>query len=208
MGDTNNAVLQYLHAYGPVTLAVALLLSGIGIPVPASLLVIAAGALAGQGRISLPLAFGLAVLGAVAGSIVSYAMGRYGLEKLIARLRKGHSWQRAEQKFKEKAASAVILTRFLITPLALPTNLIAGGEKYPLVKFAVQCAIGNAIYVLLYGGLGYAFGNQWKRVAAQAGQWGIWVVLGAGVLFAMYELFTHWRGHLTAPPGPPAAQKG
>lgn len=201
-----HTALHYLHTFGPVVLAAALFLSGLGVPAPASLLVIAAGALAGQGRISGWSAFLFAVAGAVAGSLGSYEMGRRGLERVLARLRKGKSWRRAERRFRKRAVSAVILTRFLLTPLALPINLIAGGEKYPRLAFAWQCAIGNALYVLLYGGLGYVFSDSWRWVAQNAGKWGLWAIVGVAALYGLYEIWTHYRGHYPAPPGPEAAQ--
>lgn len=194
------AALGYLQAYGPIVLAITLLLGGLGVPVPASLLVLAAGAFVRQDRFSLPLAFGLALLGAMTGSVGSYLMGRYGLRKIIARMKRSRSWRKAEETFKRRGGTAIVLTRFLLTPLALPTNLIAGGERFPLARFAALSAVGEAIYILIYGGLGFVFAESWKRVGDRVGGMGLWALLGAGVLFGLYELWVHWRGHLTLHP--------
>jgi membrane-associated protein len=194
--DNLNAALGYLQMYGPAVLAVALFLAGIGVPVPAAFLVLAAGAWARQGKFSLPLVFAFALMGAVCGSGTSYWMGRKGLQGVINRLARGNSWQRAEKTFREKGATAIILTRFLLTPLALPTNLIAGGERYPFPRFLLLCAIGEGIWVLLYGGLGYAFAESWQRVGGELKSVGGWAVAGALLLFALYELWKHWRCHL------------
>lgn len=200
--QTIQTALQQLQEYGPIVLAFALFFAGLGVPVPASILILAAGAWARQGRFSLAFAFGCALFGAMCGSGGSYLMGRYGLKAVIRRLKQGRSWRRAEQKFQERAGTAIVLTRFLLTPLALPTNLIAGGERYPFGKFLLFCAAGEAVWVLLYGGLGYVFAASWRVVGSRVGQVGPWLLAGTAALFVFYELWSHARGqrpHTEAP---------
>ena len=55
-------------------------------------------------------------------------------------------------------------TRFLITALAIPTNLIAGGSGYPFRRFMLYDVLGEVTWIILYGGLGYLFGSQWEVV--------------------------------------------
>ncbi|MBC8101162.1 MAG: VTT domain-containing protein [Cytophagales bacterium] len=196
--------LHYLQNYGPIALAAVLFLAGMGIPVPAGLLVIAAGAFARQGRFSWALAFAMTLLGAVLGSGGSYLTGRYGLQWLVTRLKRGRAWRKAEDEFQKRGAVAIVLTRFLLTPLALPINLIAGSEKYPFGKFIASCAVGGAIWVGMYGGAGYAAGASWPWIQARIGSYAPWIFMGAAALFGLYELSVHWRGHLPAPPGPEA----
>lgn len=192
----SEGVLGHLAAYGPAALAVLLLLGGMGVPVPATLALIACGAFAGQGRFSAPLVFAAGVVGATAGDAASYLMGRYGLRGLIKRLEKKKSFHRAEARFRVHGPATIFLTRFLLTPLALPTNLIAGSNKFALVRFVGLCAAGEIVWVLVYGGLGFAFAETWQRVAAHAGRASIWIVVGLAVVVAAYELATHWHGHL------------
>ena len=61
---------------------------------------------------------------------------------------------------KRRGGIAIYLTRWLFTPLALPTNLIAGSSGYPFWKFLLFDIAGEITWILLYGGLGYAFGSQ------------------------------------------------
>lgn len=200
MGQT---ALDALITNGPIALGLGLLLGGLGVPVPATLMLLAAGALVRQNRLDGAVAL-VALAGAVSGDIGSYLMGRYGLRGLVARLEKGASWRRAEKTFDEKGAIAILLTRFFLTPLALPTNLIAGGERFPLAKFAAASVAGEVVWVLFYGGLGFVFASSWAAVGAQAGRIGGWLVAGAAALFGVYELW-HWRGHLTPHKEEPAA---
>lgn len=198
----SETLLQHLQNSGPVVLAVVLFLASMGIPLPASIIVIAAGAFARQGRFSWEAAFFMTLLGATLGSGGSYLCGSKGLEMMTSRLKRGRAWRKAEKTFQERGAAAIVLTRFLLTPLALPINLIAGADKYPFGKFMAFCAFGQAIWVAIYGGAGYAAGASWPWVQARIGSYAPWILGGAVALFGIYELFVHWRGHLPAPPGP------
>jgi membrane protein DedA with SNARE-associated domain len=48
----SDTLLHYLQNYGPIILAATLFMASLGLPVPASVIVIAAGAFARQGRFS------------------------------------------------------------------------------------------------------------------------------------------------------------
>jgi len=86
-------------------------------------------------------------------------------------------------------------------PLALPTNLIAGGGRFPFHRFVVLCFLGEAVWVLLFGGLGYLFAGTWRTVGAFAGDLSGWLVGFALAALGVYETYEHWRHH-TTPAGP------
>ncbi len=64
-----------------------------------------------------------------------------------------------------RAGMAVYLTRFLITALAVPINLIAGGSGIRFRRFITYDALGELTWIILYGGLGFWFGSQWEVVS-------------------------------------------
>ncbi len=59
----------------------------------------------------------------------------------------------------------MFLTRWLLTALALPVTLIAGSSGYGFKKFFTFAMLGELTWVLVYGGLGYAFGSQWELIS-------------------------------------------
>jgi membrane protein DedA with SNARE-associated domain len=150
--------------FGPPALGLALLLGALGIPVPGTLFVLAAGAFARQGAIDGVTAAGLGLAGVVLGDNASYALGRFAGGWVQRRFGQASAWQSARHTFDQRGGLAVFLTRFLLTPLAIPTNLIAGSSGYAFWRFAGYDLAGEAVWIGLFGGLGYAFGSQWELV--------------------------------------------
>jgi membrane protein DedA with SNARE-associated domain len=60
---------------------------------------------------------------------------------------------------------AVVWTRFLITGIAVPVNLIAGTSGFPFRRFLLYDIAGESVWIFGYGGLGYLFGSQWEAVS-------------------------------------------
>jgi membrane-associated protein len=187
MSDINlsELFLTGMLTYGPPALGLALLLGALGLPLPGTLLVVAGGAFARQGIIDWAAAAGLGLLGAVLGDSASYAIGRFASGWVQARFGRSETWRKAQAAFQRRGGLAVYLTRFLLTPLALPTNLIAGGSRYAFSRFLSYDLAGEVTWVVLYGGLGYIFGSQWELISQFLSDFsgllvGL-VVLGAGV---------------------------
>ncbi len=150
--------------YGAPLFALTLFLGAIGVPVGASFMVIAIGAFSQQGYFAWESMAVLGLLGAVLGDALSFGMGYYGKDWVQARLGGSPAWSNAIVQFDKRAWAAIFFTRFLVTALAIPTNLIAGGSGYPFRRFMLYDILGEATWLILYGGLGYLFGSQWEVV--------------------------------------------
>lgn len=151
--------------YGAPLFALTLFLGALGLPVGASLMVIAVGAFSQQGYFDWVLMTILGLLGALLGDTLSFGMGYYGKDWVKARMGSSPAWASALAIFNNRAGAAIFLTRFLITALAIPTNLIAGGSGYPFRRFVFYDIPGEILWIILYGGLGYLFGSQWEVVS-------------------------------------------
>ena len=183
--DLNTLVLTWITTYGAPMVAVVLFLGAVGIPVPGSLIVVASGAFVRQSFLDLYTTPLMALLGAVSGDILVYGVGF--LARIWIDRRFGHTraWQKAQAYFERRGGIAIYLTRWLVTPLAVPTNLIAGSSAYPFWKFLLLDISGEVTWIVLYGGLGYAFGSQWELISELLSNFsgliiGV-VALGAGV---------------------------
>jgi len=140
------------------------MLGALGFPVGASVVVIAAGAFSQQGILDWPSAIVIGLVGAVIGNMLSYSIGHYAKGWTQKRFGNSQTWINASQSFHNSAGLAIYLTRWLITAIAIPTNLIAGGSGYKFSHFLLYDVTGELTWIVLYGGLGYWFGSQWELV--------------------------------------------
>ncbi|MCL4299857.1 MAG: VTT domain-containing protein [Anaerolineae bacterium] len=185
--------------YGAPAFGLALLLGAFGLPLPGSLLVIAAGAFVRQGVLDGWLALILGLGGALLGDSLSYGLGRVAKAWVQARFEQASVWRRAQTTFNRQGGLTVYLTRFLLTPLAIPVNLIAGGSSYSFWRFLAYAAAGEATWLVLYGGLGYIFGSQWELISQFVSDFsgvlvGI-VALGTGIYFLLYRQHRRWLAY-------------
>jgi len=183
MSELSEAFLTAMLAYGPFALALALLIAALGVPLPATLLLLAAGAFARQGALDGASAGALGLLASVLGDSGGYCLGRCGGSLVRRRVAGQAGWQRAQAIFARRGSLAVLLTRFALTPLALPTNLIAGSTRYAFPRFVFFDVIGELVWVVLYGGLGYLFADQWETLSDLVGNL-------TGVLLGLFALAT------------------
>ncbi|MCC7119024.1 MAG: DedA family protein [Anaerolineales bacterium] len=157
-------LLTQIINYGAPLLGVILLIGGLGAPLPCTLLVIAAGAFVHQGVLDWRITAPLSLVCVLLGDSLSYALGFYAHQKVLAHFGALPQWVQAEEAFQKWGALSIFSSRFLVTAIALPVNLISGTTRYPFQKFFLYDLLGETVWIFGYGGLGYAFGSQWEIV--------------------------------------------
>lgn len=190
MSELADFLLAAITTYGTPLFGLVLLLGAAGAPIPTSLLVIAAGAFSNQGILHPAAAFFFGVAGVVLGDSLSYSAGRLGGDWLAHRYAGKTIWQRAVEAFQQYGGWAIFFTRFLVTAIATPTNLVAGVSRYRYRRFLALSVGGQAIWVGAYGSLGYAFGSQWELVSDFVSDFS---GLALGVLLLSTGVFLYWR---------------
>jgi membrane protein DedA with SNARE-associated domain len=190
--DLNELILNWVVTYGSPMVGVTLLLGALGIPVPGTLLVIASGAFVRQGVLDGYITPLLGLGGAVIGDTIIYGLGRFARGRIERRFGQSATWQKSSGFFARRGGLAIYLTRWLITPLAIPTNLIAGSSGYPFWKYLLFDVAGEVTWVMVYGGLGYAFGSQWELISQFISDFS-GLILGVAVLGAGLFLVFHWK---------------
>lgn len=169
MSTLTEFLLTAMLNYGTPLLGGTLFLAALGLPLPATLMLLAAGAFTRQGVMAAEVALPVAVISAIAGDSCSYLLGRFGSRCLPA------TWQRIAasgkvfQMFSRWGGWSIFLTRFLLTPVALPVNLLAGSSGYSYAKFASAVVAGEIVWVAAYGGIGHYFASQWETIGDAAG---------------------------------------
>ena len=161
--------LSYLLIYKYLVLFLVSFLAALIFPLPASSMLVAAGAFSSQDYFNLKYVLLVALLGNVVGDIVGYFVSYYlgknflmriGLKKII----NSEGFIILEKKFVAHAASAIFFSRCLITALGSTVNILAGLSKISFKKFFLFDFSGEVIYVLSLCGLGYIFGIEWKSI--------------------------------------------
>lgn len=155
--------------WGAPALAIATFLSCLAVPVPTSLMMLAAGAFVASGDLGLVPAVAAAFLGAVLGDQAGFGLGRGVGAALTGWLRRRPGRARllaqAEGLVAVRGAVAVFLSRWLFSPLGPYVNLLAGGAGMGRARFTAMSAAGEAVWVAVYIGLGFGFADQLAAVA-------------------------------------------
>jgi membrane protein DedA with SNARE-associated domain len=189
-----NDTIHFLIQHGYVLLFVWVLAEQIGLPLPALPLLLAAGALAGTGRMDLTLALGLAIIAALAGDLVWYYLGRQRgsrVLKLLCRisLEPDSCVRRTESVFVRHGAQALLIAKF-VPGLNTAAPALAGIFRMSVPRFIVFDGLGALLWAATFIGLGFIFSDQLERIATYLLRWGSW--LGV-VLAASLAAYISWK---------------
>lgn len=176
-------LLTQVINYGAPILGAIVFVSALGIPLPATVLIIAVGAFAREGFLPWHTTALIALICVVLGDCTGFAAGHFARDPARRWLGRSDRWARAERFFQRWGGMSVFLTRFLITGIASPVNVIAGMGNISLRTFLLYDVTGETLWVFGYGGLGYLFGSQWELVVEFMSNFG-GLILGI-VLFCL-----------------------
>lgn len=162
-------LLGLVPQYGMYLLAICTFASCLALPIPASMLMLAAGGFVASGDLSLAGSGGAAFAGAVAGDQTGYFAGRKGGAGLMQWLgRRAAPLAKATDLLARRGGIAVFLTRWLISALGPYINLAAGAAGMPWAWFTLSGIAGEACWVGLYVGLGYSFTGNLTAASGMA----------------------------------------
>jgi len=159
MSDTLFALVT---DWGAPALTLAAFLSCLALPVPTSLMMLAAGAFIASGDLAVWSVLAGAWIGAVIGDQAGFGLGRVGGQSLTGWMRRAKSRRavllRAETAMARHGTQAVFLSRWLFSPLGPHVNFLAGAARVQWARFTLASMSGEAVWVGGYVGLGYGFG--------------------------------------------------
>jgi len=189
-------LLSYLLIYKYAAIAVAVFLAGLLLPLPSNTLLLASGAFASQGYLSVTAVFFVALVSNVLGDSLGYALTRFWGTRFITveRLKRYSALSRIEEFVREHARMTIMVTRFLGTP-GVVVNFLCGLSKLPYRSFVLYDAIGNALDTALFLFAGYALGiyaEQFSDIAVLIG----WIIFVAILIFLAVKLFLRKNKHV------------
>lgn len=195
--SVSDYLLSTLGVYGLPVLFGVLLIGCVGVPMPASLLLLAAGSFTEQGEMSLWPVVALSAAGAILGDNAGYILGRWGgrrvsgwLGRLIGgeeRLREAESW------LKRRQGAAVFFSRWLLTPLGPVVNITSGLTGYSWPRFLLYDVLGEVLWVVLYVMLGRFFSDRVQEMGELLGDF-VWMIVGLLVVLVLgWKLLQYFR---------------
>ena len=133
----------------------------VGLVAPGEIVVILGGVAAGHGTIALPALIAVVWACALAGDLVSYAVGRrFGRSVLLRHggalgISEAHLL-RVERFLQSHGAKTILVGRFLGLIRAL-APFVAGASRMPVRRFAPAAFVASGLWAATFSCLGYAF---------------------------------------------------
>jgi membrane protein DedA with SNARE-associated domain len=194
-----NSLLHSISQHGYLLIFFIALGEAAGLPLPAALAFIAAGAAAAAHILSAPTIFADAVIAILIGDTFLFFLGRYTGWALLAGLcRLSMNPEtcilRSAESFYKRGRTTLVFAKFIpgINTMAPP---LAGSMKMRPVQFLRFDAMGACLYVLAYGALGFLARDFVARVTERVQNFShvlTEVMLVAIAIFAIYR-FAQFR---------------
>jgi membrane protein DedA with SNARE-associated domain len=192
--------LEFLLHHGYVVLLAWVFTEQVGLPIPSMPLLLAAGALAGTGRMSFFASLFYAVFAAVTADTIWYQLGRRKGIKVLQFLCKislepDSCVRRTEGVFAKQGARSLLLAKF-VPGLGTVAPPLAGIFHMHARRFLLFDGLGSLLWAGTFLGLGYVFSGQIERIAehlAALGGWLLVLFLGALASYITYKFVARQR---------------
>src|SRR5256885_16878683 len=145
-----DGAIDVLVRYGYVVVFGGVFAGRLGLQLPAAPVLLAAGALAGTGRLSLALVLGLAGLASLGSDIIWYWIGRTGGGRVLRwlcriSLEPDSCVRRTEDAFSVHGARALLVAKF-VPGFSTAAPPLAGIVRMPWPRFVVFTGLGGLIW--------------------------------------------------------------
>lgn len=183
---TVNSLFSLIVQHGYVLIFVVVLAESIGLPMPAALALVGAGAAVASHSLSGPVVLVLALVALLTGDSLLFFLGRYmgwALLGVLCRvsINPESCILYSAQSFYKRGKLTLLLAKFVpgVNTMAAP---LAGSMKMRFRQFLELDCAGALLYILAYGGLGFLFRDF--LAAITRGLQTTRHVLGEALLFA------------------------
>jgi membrane protein DedA with SNARE-associated domain len=193
-----NETIEFLARHGYWLLIGAVLGRQACLPIPTALILVAAGALSRDGRLSLVGTVAVSVVTFLVADLAWYEAGRRFGDRVLHFLcglsrDPGSCVRRATSAFAIHGGRTLLISKFVIGLDAVAVPLV-GAARISLARFLVFDAFGAIFWSLTYAELGYTFSDQLNRVAAHVIGMGTFVVLAVAAGLGFYIVRKFARG--------------
>jgi membrane protein DedA with SNARE-associated domain len=187
--------IEFLFQHGYSVLLAWVFAEQIGLPLPSMPLLLAAGALAGNGHLSVTGSLFYVTVAAIVADSVWYELGRRkGIKvlQLLCRisLEPDSCVRRTEGIFAKQGARSLLLAKF-VPGLSTVAPPLAGIFHMKLRRFLLFDLLGTLLWGGSFLGIGYLFSEQIEYVAEKLTALGVWLLLMLGASLAAYIIYKY-----------------
>ena len=192
--------MAVLVQYGYVVVLGGVFAEQVGMPLPSEPVLIGAGALAGNGHLSLAVVLGVATVASLAGDLVWYVIGRLGGARVLRwlcriSLEPDACVRRTERFFARHGARSLLVAKF-VPGFSMAAPPLAGIVRMPVHEFVIFTGLGGVVWASAFLGLGWIFRSQLAvagEYAARLGGWTVAVVVAAIVAHLTWKIIVRQR---------------
>jgi membrane protein DedA with SNARE-associated domain/rhodanese-related sulfurtransferase len=190
-----NEANAFISQYGEILLFAVVFAEQIGLPLPAVPVLLAAGALAGAGKLDLTGAIVLSIIASLAGDLIWYELGRRRGRRalnLLCRisLEPDSCVRRTENFFTRYGVRSLVLAKF-IPGLSTLAPALAGLFRISMQRFLLFNGLGAVLWTLAFVIPGYLLSDQIERLAEEAERLGLWLAFFFGTGIAAYIMYKY-----------------
>jgi len=189
-------LLSLITHHGYSLLALVVFLEAIGLPMPAAVALLTAGAVSAYGKLNPFLALGMCVFCIMVGDSLLFLLGRYTgwtLLGLLCRLSANPESciLRSAESFYRRGKVTLLFAKFIpgVNTMAPP---LAGSMKMRPEQFLRLDFLGTTLYVLAYGGLGFVFSDFLRVITHGLRSAGVAAEFIFGVGAGVYVIYRVW----------------
>lgn len=199
-----NDVLSAVWHHGYLLVFLIVLGEACGLPVPAALALVAAGAACAAHVLRAPIAISVGLLAMMLGDILLFVAGRYtgwALLSVLCRVSMNPETciLRSAESFYKHGKVTLLFAKFIpgVNSMAPP---LAGSMKMKLGQFLRLDFLGAVFYVFAYGAVGYIFRDFVVKITRgiQGASRGLTELLMAGlIVYIIYRIVNYRRYKVT-----------
>lgn len=191
-----NDLLSLISRHGYLLLAAICFAEAIGLPLPAALAILTAGAVAAYGQLHFHLVFLTGFVAMLCGDVLLYFAGRasgWALLGFLCRLSANPETciLRSAEYFYRRGKLTLLFAKFIpgINTMSPP---LAGSMRMRTGQFLAFDSVGAALYIGVYAVAGYIFSDALRAITRGLRSAGFAAELIFGIGLAVYAVYRIW----------------
>lgn len=193
------SILHILEHHGYLALIGMVFLEALGLPIPAAVALVAAGAAAAWKLLALKYVILCSAVPIIAGDTILFFLGRksgWGLLGFLCRVSMNPETciLRSAESFYKRGRMTLLFAKFVpgLNAMAAP---LSGSMRMRYSQFLRFDAAGTTVYVLAYTVAGFMFSRVIRdvgRVFDQVGRTVEWAFAVAALVYVVYRVWLYW----------------